>query len=272
MTTELPTQPLIEHLVLAMPAYNEAPVIEELLDRAIAAFSLLDIDWLVIVVDDGSSDETAENVKRVAEREARVRLVQHEQNKGLGPAILTGLQTALELRPGDKTLVVGMDADLTHPPEIVTQMVDEVRAGAHLVIASRYQPGSEQRGVNAFRQLLSWGARRLFDATLALEGVRDYTCGFRGIHSTLIEKGFERFGREGLIERDGFACTDELLVKLALFDPVIREIPFILRYDMKQGESKIKLGVTIAETLRLVWWARKELRAARKAREESVDC
>ncbi|MBI1785186.1 glycosyltransferase family 2 protein, partial [Candidatus Sumerlaeota bacterium] len=161
------------------------------------------------------------------------------------------------------TLLVCMDADLTHPPELIPEMRRVMESGADMVIASRFQPGSEVVGLSAFRHLMSWGARNLFSAALAISGVRDYTCGFRAFRLSLIARGFERYGPEGLILRRGFACTDELLIKLSLLNPVIKEIPFILRYDLKRGKSKIKLGVTIMETLRLVRWARAQLRARR---------
>ena len=74
---------------------------------------------------------------------------------------------------------------------------------------------------------------------------------------------FKRFGREGLITRSGFACTDELLVHLALLDPVIREVPFILRYDLKAGRSKMDLKLTIVETLKLLRQHRARLRTER---------
>ena len=114
--------------------------------------------------------------------------------------------------------------------------------GADLVIASRYQPGSIQKGVPPFRLLLSVGARVLFWWYLRMPGVRDYTCGFRGFRGDLIARGLDRFGAEGLITRSGFACTDELLVHLAMTGPVIREVPFELRYDRKIGESKMDIG------------------------------
>lgn len=251
--------PPVRFLVLTMPAFNEAAAIGELLDQARDALKATGLEWAVVVVDDGSSDDTAAIVERAAAAEPRIRLERHPRNLGLGPAILTGLRAALRVRAGEDALVVCMDADLTHSPTVVPRMIEAADAGADLVIASRFQPGSEQVGVNAFRRLLSWGARRLFAATLALPGVRDYTCGFRAIRASLIEAGFERFG-DRLIERKGFACTDELLVKLAMLGPTIRETPFVLRYDWKRGKSKIKLWTTIVETLKLANWARAERR------------
>jgi dolichol-phosphate mannosyltransferase len=243
-----------------MPAYNEAAGIGVLLDRAAPVLQNEGLTWSIVVVDDGSKDDTAARVRAAAEGQPSIHLVRHEVNRGLGPAIVTGLKKGLELASAKEGLIVTMDADLTHPPEVVPRMRKVIDAGVDLVIASRFQPGSKVVGVSAFRRLLSWGARRTFQQMLALPGVRDYTCGFRGFRSSLIRRGLERYGAEGLIVRRGFACTDELLVKLALLHPMIREVPFVLRYDQKRGKSKIRLGLTIVETLRLVRWARAELK------------
>src|SRR5262245_12780308 len=121
-----------------MPAYNEAASIEELLTRARNVLETQNRSWNVVVVDDGSGDATAEIVENVSASEPRVLLVRHPQNLGLGPAILTGLARAAELRPGDQVLIVCMDADLTHPPEIIPQMCAAADDGVDLVIASRF--------------------------------------------------------------------------------------------------------------------------------------
>jgi dolichol-phosphate mannosyltransferase len=259
------TEP-IRRLILTMPAYNEARVIGELLGQAVAAFNKLDLEWNVVVVDDGSKDETARIVLDAARDEPRILLVQHEVNRGLGPAIMTGLARAVEIAEDPATLVVSMDADLTHPPPFVGQMIHAAEQGADVVIASRFQPGSQVVGLSPFRHLMSWGARNVFSLFLALPGVKDYTCGFRAVRAHRIREAIDRYGPDGFITRAGFACTDEILIKLALLGVRIREIPFILRYDLKQGSSKINLPVTIRETLRLVVWARRELRNAKLSR------
>jgi dolichol-phosphate mannosyltransferase len=256
----------IRRVILTMPAYNEARVIRELLTQAEAAFSRLGLEWDIIVIDDGSKDETAPIVREFARQEPRVRLVQHEVNKGLGPAIVTGLVSAMEIADDPSTLVVSMDADLTHPPMVVGQMIAAAERGADMVIASRFQPGSQVMGLSAFRHLLSWGARNVFSLFLDIPGVKDYTCGFRAIRAHRIREALDYYGQDGFITRAGFACTDEVLVKLALLGVRIQEIPFILRYDLKQGSSKINLPVTIGETLKLVYWARRELKKARQGR------
>lgn len=250
----------ITRIVLTLPAYNEAAVIGELLDQAAAELTRIGLEWNIIIVDDGSADDTAEIVERAAQTHPQIILVRHERNRGLGPALLTGYTRAVEIAPGPGTLIVSMDADLTHSPALIPAMREAADGGADLVIASRFQPESRQIGLSPFRHFLSWGARNTFRILLGIPGVLDYTCGFRAIRASLVQAGFDRFGAEGLITRRGFACTDELLLKLALLNPVIREVPFTLRYDLKQGASKINLGVTIAETFRLLFWARREMK------------
>ena len=250
----------ITSICLALPAYNEEGSIAALIEAAKPVLTSLTPSWTIVVVDDGSRDATASIVEAASAADPRVKLVRHPQNRGLGPAIVTGLKAALTEGSGPGHLVVCMDADMTHPPDTIPSMKATAEAGADLVIASRYQPGSEQHGVPPFRLLLSVGARLLFWHYLSLPGVRDYTCGFRAFRASLLEAGFARFG-EGLITRAGFACTDELLVHLAMLKPVIREVPFILRYDRKQGPSKMNLGVTIGETIKLLREHRKLLRS-----------
>lgn len=254
----------IESITLVLPAYNESAAIGALVKRAGGVLAGLRPDWRVLVVDDGSADDTAAQVEAIAAGEPRVRLVKHGVNKGLGTALVTGMMSAIESGAGPEHLVVFMDADLTHPPETIAEMIKAAEAGADLVIASRFQPGSEQHGVPMFRRLMSWGARHMFRSLLRLPGVHDYTCGFRGFRASLIEAGIERYGREGLVTRKGFACTDELLVHLSMVGPKIVEVPFILRYDLKPSPSKMRLGATILETLKVMLEHRRRLRSKKQ--------
>lgn len=252
----------MSRLIVALPAYNEEDCLPPLLKRFHRLFSQLppEADPLVIVVDDGSKDGTAKVCRRFA-RKMPILLVQHEKNKGLGEAIKTGLRTALEHATGTHDVIVCMDADNTHPPKAVHEMLRLIaEEGADMVIASRYRRGSRQVGVPPHRQFMSLGARFLFWLFLRLNGVRDYTCGFRAYRADLIRRAFDKYGDQ-IIQRNGFACTDELLVNLACLGEVdIREIPFVLRYDLKVGASKLNLGLTLQETFKLLMEGRRQLR------------
>jgi glycosyltransferase involved in cell wall biosynthesis len=90
---------------LVLPAYNEAENIEPMVAEAVPALEANATDWEIIVVDDGSADDTAAVTQLVAEREPRVRLVQHAVNQGFGSAVLTGFTSA------EKDWIFYTDAD-----------------------------------------------------------------------------------------------------------------------------------------------------------------
>jgi len=90
---------------VVLPAYNEAENIEPMVAEAVPALEANADDWEIIVVDDGSADETAGATRRVSEREPRVRLVQHAVNQGFGSAVLTGFTSA------EKDWIFYTDAD-----------------------------------------------------------------------------------------------------------------------------------------------------------------
>ena len=246
---------------VVLPAYNEEQCQPPLLAKFARLFRQ-NPGWngLVIVVDDGSKDRTAAVARRAAAQGAPVELVQHPVNKGLGEALKTGMRRPLELGAADEDLIVCMDADDTHPPQSIPRLLRVAQdTNADIVIASRYRRGSRQVGVPLHRQAMSLGALLLFKVFLGLDGVRDYTCGFRVYRASLVRRAFEAYG-DDLITRSGFACTDQLLVNMARLGAVIREAPFVLRYDRKVGESKLQLGETILETFKLLAMARRELK------------
>lgn len=248
-------------VIVALPAYNEEVSLPPLL-RSFKRLALArpEIDLCIIIVDDGSRDRTAA-VAEAAAKSIPVHLVRHGQNKGLGEAIKTGFRAALELSTSDEDVLVCMDADDTHPPRHIPSMLEQVDRGADIVIASRYRRGSRQHGVPLFRQLLSLAALVVFSLVLRIRGVRDYTCGYRAYRMGLIRRGMGHYG-DRIITRGGFACTDQVLLNLACLGARIREVPFILRYDRKRGASKIRLGLTILETLHMLREGRSRLNRA----------
>lgn len=233
------------HVVL--PAYNEAAALPPLLDR-LATLARTE-ELTVWVVDDGSSDRTAE-VASAGVPGLTVRLVRHEVNLGLGQAVRSGLQAVLEVAGPDDVAVV-MDADDTHDPALITPLRDQIQAGADIAICSRFVPGGDDSTAPPLRRLLSRAAAQLFRRVLRLSDVRDFTSGFRAYRVAVLERAVLHWG-ERLIEERGFACMVELLLKLRYCDPVVTEVPLLLRYDRKPGASKLALGRTVAQYLVLL--------------------
>ncbi|AXA34984.1 MAG: glycosyltransferase [Candidatus Sumerlaea chitinivorans] len=238
-------------LILALPAYNEAANLPALIESAHRVFTDNELTYEIVVVNDGSTDATAQVLGELA-AQYPIHVVEHPENRGLGAAIRTLLPAALDRTLDPDDAVVCMDADNTHDPAYVPQMVEKLwRDGYDIVIASRFCKGSEEVGVPFVRRLMSRGARLLFRLFLDLPEVRDYTCGYRAYRAQLLKQALAKYG-DRLITREGFACTDELLVHLSTLTKRVGEIPFVLRYDRKQGRSKLPLFRTILETLRML--------------------
>ncbi len=240
---------------VVLPAFNEAANLPPLFEQLHQTWRLLPHAFEVIVVDDGSADETAQVV---ADWQAQldIDLHRHERNQGLGPTIRDGLRQAAN-RAEPRDVIITMDADNSHKPGLIPAMLDHLAQGAELVIASRYQPGALIRGVPTRRIWTSNVASWLFRLLFPIPGVKDYTCGYRAYRAELLQRAFERYG-ESFVDQEGFQCMVDILLKLHRLDPLVREVPMILRYDLKEGPSKMNVSKTIGATLRLMLQRRLE--------------
>lgn len=240
-------------VLVVLPAFNEEPKIGTLLERIDEAMFEGAQEFEVVVVDDGSSDKTAEIVLQKAER-MPITLLQHPQNLGLGTTIRDGLVAASERAHG-RDIVVTMDADDTHTPGLILRMVRMLNEGFDVVIASRYQRGSRSFGVPLSRRVLSYGASLLFRLVLPTAGVRDFTCGYRAYRAEVLQAALSHYGDE-FLDQDGFQCMVDILLKLRKMNIIFGEVPFVLRYDLKEGDTKMDISSTIGLTLRLMLKAR----------------
>jgi dolichol-phosphate mannosyltransferase len=236
-------------VIVVLPAYNEEENMGDLLKRIDQAMADENQPYRIIVVDDGSKDRTVE-IAREHAGSIPILVHQHTVNQGLGGTIRDGLHLAVQ-NAGDRDIIVAMDADNTHTPGLIRSMTRLVLEGNDVVIASRYQRGAYIRGVPFHRQVLSLGARVLFQIVFPIHGVRDYTCGYRAYRASVLREAFDRFGEE-FISEDGFQCMVDILLKLRSMDVIFRECPLILRYDFKGGASKMKVMQTTWRTLRLL--------------------
>ena len=236
-------------IYFCLPAYNEENAIGELLKEIYNVFRDLRYSYKVIVVNDGSTDKTPEIVEHYSHI-MPVEMISHSHNQGLGEALNSGFKYICHTaRPID--VIVCMDSDNTHKPIYVYNMIKKIEEGFDIVIASRYMKESKVIGVSPFRLLMSYGARFMFQIFTPIKGIKDYTCGFRAFKVSIICKAYNYY-KGKFITQKGFACTDEILLKLSKLTNKITEVPFILRYDEKKGNSKLKLFTTIKATLKLL--------------------
>lgn len=245
------TQPTIR---VALPAYNEAESLLPLLESLHTTLALAGLPHEIVVVDDGSKDDTA-LIASQASFSMPVRLVQHERNQGLAAALRTGLTDAVDhAAPGD--IVITMDSDNTHPAGLIPRMLTMIAEGHDVVIASRFQPGARVIGVPFDRVLLSIAARWVFKLLQPIPGVRDYTCGFRAYRVEALAATIDHYGPR-FVSEQGFSCMVDVLLKMRRLQvnggPIVMgEAPMVLRYDQKGGVSKMRVLRTIRQTLSLV--------------------
>jgi dolichol-phosphate mannosyltransferase len=251
-------------VTIILPAYNEAGALPALL-AAIAADLAAALSPRVIVVDDGSTDDTAAVARDVlsslppslltAHHSLLAQVISHPRNLGLGAALRTGLLAAASDAADDDVIVV-MDADNTHPPALIVDLARAIARGADVAIASRYAPGGREVGLSWYRRIMSRGASALLWAAFHVRGARDYTCGYRAYRAGILRRAISVWG-DRLIEERGFVCMAELLIKLSRLGARIVEVPLVLRYDLKAGPSKVKIIPTILRYFRLIARARR---------------
>lgn len=247
-------------IFVALPAYNEGDGVATLLrDISCTAREFLPgLDFTVVVVDDGSTDNTAASARAAfaeleADTDSRVSylLISHPHNKGLAEAVKTGLFYCVD-KVGPRDVILTMDSDNSHTPGLMPHMVRRIYEGNDVVIASRFQPGARVIGLSLFRQVLSAGASVLLRTLFPIPGVRDYTCGYRAYRGELIRKVLKE--NPHFISETGFTVMVDLLLKLRKQKGVVlmTEVPLLLRYDQKLSTSKMNVGRTVRQTLSLV--------------------
>jgi dolichol-phosphate mannosyltransferase len=248
----------LARVIVLLPCYNEEPALPGLLQELELERKRLAPDWelSVIVVDDGSTDQTA----RIADNwneGLHVEVIRHKVNAGLGAAMESGLSAFLaeSIHLPDAILGV-MDADGTHPPVLLTKMLGKLTSDdLDVVIASRFAEGGGEHGLSASRKLYSRLAGLAMRVFAPIPGARDYSCGYRVYKRSALESAIARFGTP-LMTEQGFVCMVELLIKLARSGSRIGEVGLDLHYELKQGASKMNIAATIQRYARFVLRAR----------------
>ena len=220
----------IPELSIVIPTRNEALNIPVLFSRLFEALDSAGLHAEIIVADDASPDGTAGIAEALLP--GRGQVLRRKGQFGLAPAVIDGFDAA---RAG--TICV-MDADLSHPPELVVALARAVLEGAGIAVASRYVPGGGVEGWPLRRRIFSRAACLL---ARPLTPVRDATSGFFCLR---------RSAMDGVkLRASGFKIGLELFVK-ARAERIV-ELPFVFR-DRREGSSKLGSRVMLQYLLQLL--------------------
>lgn len=230
-------------IVILLPAYCEEESLPPLLPKIKATMEKMALPYKVIVCNDGSSDRTAEILLEYGDQ-LPLEVLTHQINRGLGETSRDLFERAAEIcEPTD--VIVRLDCDDTHEPEFIPTMIAKLDEGFDVVIASRFEPGGGQEGVNAYRAFISRCANLFMKFFFPIEGLKEYSCGFRAYRAGKIKEAIGFFGNNFIqLKGLGFTGTLEKLVKLKLLGARFAEVPFVLRYDQKVSPSKMVSSVT----------------------------
>lgn len=208
-------------LSIVVPTYNERDRVENLVDEVCAVFRARRLAAELVIVDDNSPDGTGALADRLADRYP-LRVVHRSGKLGLGTAVIDGFRVA------SSDILGVMDADLSHPADVVPGMLGILHAtSSDMVVASRYIAGGGSKNWSALRLLLS-----RFACVLAapVTPVRDATSGFFLVRRAAIE-GVN-------IAAGGFKICLELLVRGRIRS--VAEVPYVF-VGRTAGESKMNL-------------------------------
>jgi dolichol-phosphate mannosyltransferase len=226
---------------LLLPAFNEARSLSVLLPR-IAELSAI---WPIqtIVCDDGSRDGTPDILANAREL-IDLEIIVHKTNRGLGETIRDLFERVNE-RCSLNDVIVRMDCDDTHDPSLIGSMVSKLEQGYDVVVASRFQPGGGQVGVDRIRGFLSSVANHFMKLLFPIRGLREYSCAYRAYRASIVRRAIRVYENDFIqLKGLGFTCTLEKLVKLKLLGARFGEVPFVLRYDLKKSASKMAVNIT----------------------------
>jgi len=226
--------------IVVIPTYNERQNAPAIVPQVLAQ----DPEVEVLVVDDDSPDGTGALVREMAASEPRLHLLARPGRQGLGPAYKDGFRWALD---HGADLVVQMDADFSHNPEMLPRFFAEA-AGCDLVLGSRYVQGITVVNWPIERLLLSYFGNAYVRLVLGM-GVRDATGGFKCWRRAALEA----IDLEG-VRSNGYAFQIEMTFRAWKRGLRIREIPIIFA-DRTAGESKMTKRISL-EALWIVWWLR----------------
>ena len=222
-------------LAIVIPTYNEAETIGSLIKELFEKIKQLVEKLDILIIDDSSPDGTADIARELGEKYEKISVIQRPMKMGLGAAYKEGFKYVLEKL--DSEFILQMDADHSHQPEEIPNMLEKIKDFDFLV-ASRHVEGSDIIGWGVGRKATHSVAGAIARACAKID-IKDSTSGFRMFKKNTLEKiNFEQ------IRSDGFAFQIEVLYQLKQLGMKGLEVPTVF-VNRTEGNSKMGSGEMI---------------------------
>jgi len=216
-------------LAIVIPTYNEAETISSLIKELFEKIKQLVEKLDVLIIDDSSPDGTADIVRELGEKYEKITVIQRPKKMGLGAAYKDGFKHVLE--KFDSELIIEMDADHSHQPKEIPNMLEKIK-NYDFLVASRHVEGSDVIGWGIGRKMTHSIAGAIARICARID-IRDSTSGFRMFKRNTLEKiNFDD------IRSDGFAFQIEVLHQLKQLGMRGLEVPTVF-VNRTEGSSKM---------------------------------
>jgi len=215
---------------VVIPTYNERKNLPVLIESLEYTLKKIDANPLIVIIDDGSPDGTGEVADQLSKEYGNIETLHREAKMGLGSAYKDGFRYALDKFNAD--MIIQMDADNSHDPNYIPDMVSLIADGNDVVVGSRRIEDAAIVGWGYYRKSVSSTANAVARLMCGL-GVRDVTSGYRAYKGDCLR-------RVNLdeIRADGYAFQIEMLYNLKKLGCKICELP-IRFVDRREGKSKL---------------------------------
>ena len=232
-------------IIIVIPTYNEAENIAQITE---ALFDLSFSDMHLIIVDDASPDGTGQLADELVMQHPQRMTVLHRSGKqGLGTAYAKGFQLALDM---GADVIVQMDADFSHSPDYIPQMVEQLER-YDVVVGSRYVSGGQvDERWSWWRYLLSWWANHAYSRLILGIKAKDATAGFKAFRRPVLEEiNFSQ------VVSNGYVFQVEIAHLCQKMGFSILELPIYFE-DRRIGKSKMSVPVKVEAVWRVwqIYW------------------
>jgi dolichol-phosphate mannosyltransferase len=225
-------------VLIIIPTYNERDNLPQM--AASVHSSLPEAD--ILVVDDNSPDGTGALADELAREHSFIKVLHRPGKQGLGRAYIAGFHHAL---PQGYDYLFEMDCDFSHDPKYLPAMLQKARAGADLVLGSRYVEGGGTVNWGPMRKIISRGGS-LYARTILGIGVRDLTGGFKCFRRRVLETI-----DLDAVSAQGYGFQIEMTYRALKMGFRVEEVPIVF-VDRRVGQSKMSKKIFV-EALTLVW-------------------
>jgi len=210
---------------IIVPMFNEQDNVEGTAEKIRLVMDDFEGDWELLLVDDGSADDTGRLIDEVSDRYPNVRAFHHDSNLGVGRALRTGFEEA------EGEIIVTVDADLSYDPKDIPRLVSTMRErNADVVLSSPYHAEGRTSDVPFYRLLISQLGNTILRLALGTD-VSCVTSIFRAYRKSMIDR-LE-------LSSDGKSIEPEIVARALAMGFHIEEIPATLKGRVK-GKSKFR--------------------------------